>query len=304
MSWDVHAEKLRQLAWHQAQQFSRRQEIAAVAITGSVARGQTWEGSDVDLWGFSHKHEDGFEDGIVDGVYWEIDIKPLSWLRVDIDEQTWLHPPPLTDNDRISHVEALWGCHIVLDGEGALLRLKHAVDSRVADRHWLNRRADLYLSYGRGCLDALRYASPLRAIISARDIATQYGIAAYWMRSGQLLTSMMRVPERLAHAPELHRLYSAIFGLGGQPALETLLDAYHHLPEAIRRETQQDVELEVLPAAHQGAYDGATRYLRQQLSGRFNTEAVRPALALEEDLDAQKARVLQYTTELLERCRR
>ena len=100
---DVNSHELEQKLWrlarHKAAAYASRSEMAAVAITSSVARRMVWEGSDIDLWGFVRTGEEDFEDGLEEGVYWEIDIKPLSWLEVKIDEQTWLRPPALREDE-------------------------------------------------------------------------------------------------------------------------------------------------------------------------------------------------------------
>jgi len=296
-------ERLLALARRKAAEFAARPELAAVALTSSVARGMTWAGSDVDLWGFAHPiagrdAEDGFEDGAEDGIYWEIDIKPLSWLPAEIGERAWLDPPALTD-DEVSPLEALWGCRVIKDVDNRLLRVKQAVDTRVDDREWLNRRAELFLTYGRGCLDGLRHADAVYAIVLAREVATRYGIAAYWMRRGLLLTSVARVPEKLAHEPQIHALYCDIFGLRGRDGYDEYVAAYQQLPAHIRKQEQRSLEIELTAASKRELYDGLVRYFRQGLPDWYGIEAVRPILALEEDPQAQKGRVLEQVTRLL-----
>ena len=77
--------------------------MVALAITGSLARGTPWAGSDVDLWGFTESSDEAFEDGMVDDLYWEIDLRHVSWLDVDADD--WLRPPAL-EADSITALEA------------------------------------------------------------------------------------------------------------------------------------------------------------------------------------------------------
>ncbi len=161
--------RLQALAMEKAEEYAGRPGTVAVAITGSVARGTTWAGSDVDLWVFADAPTP-FEDGLVDGIYWEADIVPAAQLEVPGDPDGWLWPPELGEHaDRI--LEVLWGCRVAYDPTGRLTLLKQAVDRRARDLLWLRRRADLFLAYGRGCLAALRYAPPLWAIIAAREVA-------------------------------------------------------------------------------------------------------------------------------------
>ncbi|MDX1664441.1 MAG: nucleotidyltransferase domain-containing protein [Candidatus Promineifilaceae bacterium] len=297
-----HPARLRRLAQAKAAHFAERDDLAAVAITGSVARGRLWAGSDVDLWAFSKSGEEAFHDGVEEGIYWEIDIAPLSSLEIPIGPETGLHPPRVTDQDEISMVEALAGCQIVKDETGALYRVQQAINARVGDWRWLRRRAGRYLSYGRGFVESLHYAPPLDAIVLAREAATRYGIAAYWMGAGALLTSAMRIPEQLAHAPEIHRLYREIFSLNGEEGWEQFLQAYRMLPITIQEATLADLQREALPTARRGYYDGALRYMRSVLGDRREAEPVQPLLVPGGNLEVRRRRVLRQVEALLELC--
>ena len=287
------------LALQRAQDYIGRPGTVAVAITGSVARGTVWEGSDIDLWVFVEGPE-AFEDGLLEGVYWEANIRPAAWLE-GVDPAHWLEPPPLSAGaDGL--FEALWGCRVVFDPAGRLAALREAVERCVADRAWLARRAERSLDYGRGCLDGLAHAGPLQAIVLARRVATEYGITAYWMGQGRLLSSGCRIPERLAEAPRLQALYREVFGLTGRAGAEAMLAALRTLPPVIQEHIRPDLEREVLPIWALGCYDGGVRYLRQELAEAFRPEEVAPALALEPDLEAQKARVLAQAREVLCLC--
>ena len=306
------AAALRALAQQKASDYAARDDLAAVAITGSLARGWnqaaggTWAGSDVDLWAFAYdENADAFYDGVEETtagtLYWEIDIAPLYQLQRDLDAETWLSPPGLVD-DPITLVEALWGCQIIKDETGALYRIQQAIGTRVNDRHWLHQRAGRYLSYGRGVLEGLYYAPPLEAIVLAREVATRYGIAGYWMRSGALLTGVMRIPERLAHAPEIHRLYRELYGLRGEETWAEFLDNFRQLSSEIREAVQPDLEQEAHPVAEYGYYDGALRYMRALLPGQFSAEAVQPVLGLGENVEVRRRRVLRQAEALLALC--
>ncbi len=289
--------QLESLALQRAQDYASRPDTVAVAVTGSIARGTVWPGSDIDLWVF-HEGPEAFEDGLIKGIYWEADIRPAAWLEGP-DPKRWLEPPPL--NGRADGVfEAIWGCRVVHDPAGRLGALKQAIDRCVADRAWLHRRAERFLGYGRGCLAALAYADPLHAIVLARCVATEYGITAYWMGQGRLLTSGSRIPEQLEGAPRLQALYRAVFSLTGQAGAEEMLAALRTLPAAIQEHVRSDVEWEVLPVWRHGCYDGGVRYLRQGMPHWFPPEQVRPVLALEPDLEAQKERVLAQAREILD----
>ena len=299
---DALRDRLERLARRRAAHFAGRDDLAAVAITGSVARGRIWAGSDVDLWAFSRSGEQAFHDGVEDGIYWEIDIAPLSSLEIPIGPETGLHPPRVTDQDEISMVEALAGCEIVKDDTGALYRVQQVVNARVGDWRWLRRRAGRYRSYGRGFLEGLHYAPPIDAIVLAREAATRYGIAAYWMRAGTLLTSAMRIPEQLAHAPEIHRLYREIFSLNGEEGWEQFLQAYRALPISIQEATLADLQREALPTARRGYHDGALRYMRSVLGDRREVEALQPLLVPGGNLETRRRRILRQTEALLELC--
>lgn len=303
---------LQALARRKASEYAAREDLVAVAITGSLARGWdqfdggVWAGSDVDLWAFAYDEDaKEFHDGVVESdagpLYWEIDVLPLPHLQIRLDEESWLSPPGLAD-DAVTLVEALWGCQIVKDESGALYRLQQAINSRVADWGWLRRRAGRYLSYGRGSLEGLYYAPPLEAIVLAREVATRYALAAYWMQAGTLLTSVMRVPERIAHAPEIHRLYRELYGLRGEETWAQFLEDFGQLPAEIREAVRPDLEQEVRPVAEQGYYDGALRYLRALLPAQFGTEAVQPVLGLGSNLEVRHRRVLRQVEALLTLC--
>ncbi len=292
--------QLESLALQRAQDYIGRPGTVAVAITGSIARNTIWEGSDIDLWVF-HEGPEAFEDGLIEGIYWEADIRPAAWLEAPEPER-WLAPPSL--HGRADGIfEALWGCRVLFDPTGRLAALQQAIDGHVADPEWLCRRAEGFLAYGRGCLDALVHAEPLHAIVLARYVATEYGITAYWMGQGRLLTSGCRVPERLERAPRLQALYREVFGLTGRAGAEEILAALRTLPAPIQEYVRSDVELEVLPIWQLGCYDGGVRYLRQGMPQWFPPEAVQPVRALEADLKAQKERVLAQAHEILALCR-
>jgi hypothetical protein len=292
-------ELLEQIALDKAKFYSQLPDTVAVAITGSIGRGLTWAGSDVDLWVY-RDGERAFEDGWLHGVYWEADLESATLLDIQINEMTWLRPHPL-NGDEISLLEALWGCRVFYDPTGKLAAIKQAIDSRVADKHWLQRRAELFITYGRGCLAGLQHADALNAILLARVIATDYGITAYWMRRGKLLTSVLRVPERLADEPELQRLYCEVFGLTGEAGADEFLENLKHLPIQIQDAIEGDVE-ECKPAIPLGYPDGVIRHLRQGAASWFNRLEVRPILALQDDLEAQKAEVLEKVGVILNLC--
>jgi hypothetical protein len=288
-------DKLLALAEKKASEYAERQESVAVAIIGSVARGDTWEGSDIDLWVFAEGRE-RFEDGLVDDVYWEADIHPASDLDCTLDDKSWLKPPSLNE-DAARLTEVLWGCKVMLDTENKLTSLKEAIDSRVANQELMNRRVMMYLEYGGVCLTGLEFAEPVYAIVNARAVATDYGIASYWMKQGQLLSSMMRVPERLESMPEIQRLYREVFSLRGKAGAEEFLRRAENLPSQVYEHIKRDLELEF----DMRSPDGSVRHFRQMMAaGGFNLEDILPVLGLEDDLEAQKARVLEQTRQILD----
>lgn len=299
----ITAQSLRTLAERKQRDLLQDKSLIALALTGSLPRGTVWEGSDLDFWGFSADGEEDFRDGVEDGIYWEIDIAPAAALEIAIDDETWLNPPAFHDGDSISLLEALSGCEIIHDPTGQLARITAAIQSRLADPAWMRRRADRFLSYAAGALDALHFAPPISAILHAREAATNYAIAAYWMRQGSLLTSTIRIPERLAAAPEIQRLYCDIFALDGQAALDEFMRGFAGLPDDLREELHSDVYNEALPAAQRGAVDGALRYLRMMMMEQALEEGrldeVTPCLGLDADLAAQQRRILAQCRQLL-----
>lgn len=282
--------------------FRQNSAIKALALTGSLARGMTWAASDLDFWGFLDGDEDDFDDDVTDGIYWEIDLKPLAWLDVPLDAAAWLTPPPL-QGDNVTALEALWGCRVIYDQDGRLTRVAQAVQERMNNQAWLNQRADNYILYGYGCLDALDFAPPLFAIVWARQIATQYGVCAYWMRRGKLLSSVLRVPERLADHPPIQTLYRELWGLQGKSTWDTFLAGFTQLPEPIQATFGADIEREVQPAIQLGHYDGGVRHMLDMLVQDYPLEDLLPVLLLETDLAAQKERILLQVRHFLDLCR-
>ena len=293
------ASPLRQLARQKAQEYAQRDDLIAVAITGSVARGTTWAGSDVDLWAFTRHDDPDFEDGVENDLYWEIDIKPLAWLETAPD--VWLRPPALENNDGISPLEALWGCEIIKDEDGTLTRLKQTIDQHMADAAWLHRRAENYLTYGRGVLEGLFYADPLRAMVLAREVAVKYGVAAYWMKRGRLMSSGTRIPEQLADTPDIHYLFRLIYALNGKATLDEFFGNLTHLNPDIQKKIAPDLENEVKPAYRNGNYEGALVYMRQGLPRWFSPYEVLPILGIPVNQVEHRARLLPWVWELLEK---
>ncbi|MBI5930034.1 MAG: hypothetical protein HY862_12040 [Chloroflexi bacterium] len=294
-------EVLEKIALDKAKTYVERPDTVAVAITGSIGRGMMWEGSDVDLWVY-RKGKRAFEDGwdLTHGIYWEADIESAELLDIQIDNYTWLRPHALY-GDEIGLMEALWGCRVYYDSTGKLSAIKQAIDSRVANKRWMHHRAELFISYGRGCLAGLQSADALTAILAARVVATDYGITAYWMRRGKLLTSAVRVPERLASEPELQRLYTEVFGLTGRIGAEGFLENLKRLPIQIQDAVEGDVE-ECKPALKLGYYDGVIRHLRQGMAFWFKPNEVMPVLGLWDDLEIQKGEVLEKVGVILDLC--
>lgn len=302
MSIAARTTALRDLARRKQADFLQRGDLIALALTGSLPRRLVWEGSDLDFWGFSTSEDDEFLDGVIDDLYWEIDIAPASVLDLDIDTETWLNPPHYRSGDEVGLLEALSGCEILHDPTGKLKRVTTAIEERLADRAWLRERATRYLHHASAALDELASAPPIEAILYAREIASNYIVAAYWMQQGQLLTSVIRLPERLP--ADLRRLYCDIWALNGQAALDEFMQNYAQLPDAIREDSHSDVYNEALPAAQIGAVDGAMRYLRftMMIQGieEGHLDDVLPCLGLEADVAAQQQRVIRQCREMME----
>jgi hypothetical protein len=292
--------RLKTLMQQKVADFTRREEILACALTGSLARGRVWEGSDLDFWGFWDKYDDAFEDGMVDGIYWEIDIQPLDWLR-GWDYKRLSYPPPFTSDEfGVTPLEALWGAQVQFDQEGTLTQVVALVQRLMNDKVWLRQRGANYVRYGLECLPTLEAKDPAQAILDARRIAIVYGINAYWMKRGELLSSVIRIPERLHEHPEIQALLKQIFSLHGQPGWDAFYAVYQTLPESIHAEADPDMEREILPAVRLGMADGGLCHFRFIADGWLPLDEAWPVMGFEPDLDAQKARVLGQTKQLLE----
>ncbi len=293
-------QRLQALMAHKHAEFASRSELSACALTGSVARGRVWDGSDLDFWAFWEQDDDEFEDGMVDGVYWEVDIQPLDWLRNWTVDRS-IEPPPFNEDEfGVTPLEALWGARVLFDREGTLTRVVGQVARLMNDPGWLRRRAENYLRYGLECLAALPTHDPARAILDARRIAIVYGINAYWMLRGQLLSSVIRIPERLSDAPDVQHLLRSVFNLGGVAGWEQFYSAYQTLPPDIREEADPDMDREILPAVKLGMADGGLCHFRFIADGWLPLETVWGVMGFEADMNAQQRRVLREARELLE----
>lgn len=291
-------DRLEALARTKHAEFAARPELRACALTGSLPRGMVWDGSDLDFHGYWEHDDDDFEDGVSDGIYWEIDIEPLRVLAADAAE---LLQAPLFSSEQFGAtiLEVLWGARVLFDHDGALERATALVGRLTADRAWLRRRAANYLHYGRECLDALTDAPPRQAILDARRISIVYGVNAYWNQQGKLFSSAIRIPERLADHAEIHGLFRSIWNLDGRRGWDAFYAAYQTLPAALREEADPDMEREILPSVELGMADGGVCHFRFIAEGWLPLDEIAPLLGFEPDLAAQKARVLRQTAALL-----
>ena len=292
--------RLQTLMQKKVADFAQREEIRAVALTGSLARGRVWAGSDLDFWGFWGKGDDAFEDGMADSIYWEIDIESLDWLH-GWDAQRFIQPPPFDQEEfGVTPLEALWGAQVQFDHDGTLTEVVALVQRLMDDKAWLRQRGANYVRYGLECLKTLEEKDPTQAILDARRIAIVYGINAYWMKRGELLSSVIRIPERLHEHAEIQALLKQIFNLNGQAGWEEFYATYQTLPQSIRDETDPDIDREILPAVRLGMADGGMCHFRFIAAGWLPLEDVWPVMGFEADLEAQKVRVLGQARQLLE----
>ncbi|MFN8377838.1 MAG: hypothetical protein U0452_04130 [Anaerolineae bacterium] len=292
------------LARRKHAQFAARPELLACALTGSLARGRVWAGSDLDFIGIQAGPDDAFEDGVEDEIYWEMDVLPLDWLD-GLSAEALIHPPGFSaEVFDDSPLEVLWGAQVLFDRHGALTQAVETACQLSRDAEWLRERAANYLAYAQACLDERRTASPRRTILDARRIAVAYGVTAYWMQRGELMSSAIRIPERLSDHPAIHRLFRGIFNLGGQPAWDTFFAAYLTMPSAFREEADPDVFREILPAVGLGMADGGLCHFRLIADGWLPLDEIGPLMGFEPDEESQKARVIGQTRELLEQIAR
>lgn len=294
-------DRLHALANRKHAEFAVRPDLLACALTGSLARGRVWAGSDLDFSGFHDKPVEGFEDGVEDGIYWEIDVRPLAWLD-GLSAEALIQPPAFsTEVFGDSPLEVLWGAQVLFDRHGALTDSVETAFRLSSDMDWLRERAANFLRYARFCLDQWQTAAPRRAILDARRIAVAYGVTAYWMQRGELMSSAIRIPERLRDHPEIQLLFRGIFNLGGLPAWDNFFAAYQTMPPEIRREADPDVYREILPAVELGMADGGLCHFRFLAEGWLPLDQIEPLMGFEPDQESQKIRVLEQARELLDR---
>ena len=296
--------RLHALANRKHAQFATRPDLVACALTGSLARGRGWAGSDLDFSGFHAGPEDEFEDGVEDGIYWELDVRPLAWLD-GLTADGLIQPPAFSaEVFGDTSLEVLWGAQVLFDRHGALTDAVETALRLSSDRAWLRERAANTLRYARFCLDQRQAAPPRRAILDARRIAVAYGVTSYWMQRGELMSSAIRIPERLRDHPDIQRLFQGIFNLGGQSAWDSFFAAYQAMPPGIRREADPDVFREILPAVELGMADGGLCHFRFLAEGWLPLDQIEPLMGFEPDEESQKMRVLGQAYELLDRIER
>ena len=299
----MHERTLKQRLWALATrkqaEWEARPDLVACAMTGSLARGTVWPGSDLDFNGFWMSDEDDFEDGVEEGIYWEIDVRPLNWLQIDADA---LLRPPVFGPDVFGDtpLEVLWCARVLFDRDGALERAVDETARLASDRDWLQQRAGNYLAYAETCLRALADEPATRAILDARRIAIAYGVTAYWMQRGALLASAIRIPERLADHPAIQALLCGIFNLDGQRGWDAFFAAYQTMPPSVREEADPDVFREILPAVKLGMANGGLCHFRFIAEGWLPLDLVEPLMGFEPDREAQRQRVLAQTQAFLE----
>jgi hypothetical protein len=297
-------DRLWALARLKAAEFAARDDLLACALTGSLARGRVWAGSDLDFVAIHAGPDDTFEDGMAGDIYWEVDVLPLDWLDA-LDADALLQPPPFgPDVFGDTPLEVLWGAQVLFDRRGALTAAVERAAALARDHGWLRERARRTLSAGLRALDSQHAEPPRRAIVNARRIAVAYGVTAYWMLRGELMSSAIRIPERLADHPAIQQALRAVFGLGGRPAWDAFFAAYRAMPAEIREEADPDMFREILPAVELGMADGGLCHFRLMADGWLPPETVAPLMGFEPDEQAQKARVLDQTRVCLDQIAR
>lgn len=218
MNSDAWRIQLRAWANKCAQKFSKRPDVLGVVIGGSLARGQEWRHSDLELGILVEKKDETLPHfNIVAGRGVEV----FQLIRSQLEEQIGLvESGDLTPV--VSWPIQFWKCRIVHDPRGVLGRFKSQFDPQLFSTEVVRQRLEALFLHIDQELDVARdfvaQAKPAAALVKTRWAMNEAILALHWIH-GELPRSQNRTDSRLrllckrsSNMP-FYSLYRRIFAL-------------------------------------------------------------------------------------------
>ncbi|HEX28984.1 TPA: hypothetical protein ENG04_02750 [Candidatus Poribacteria bacterium] len=197
---------------------AKQKGVLGVVISGSLARGDVWEGSDVDLhvlWRSKgcFSSVGGFLEGVLINVH-DVWVDMMEAIVEDIDCFCRSDLP-----------DQLYGCRILYDPYGLWNRYKAFIDSKRFDPKIIACKVNCYVEKAMKLLakaeESFRLKDWASSVFYAQRAAieTAFGIT---VKCGDLIRSANRFPENLKALTErngleeLYKLFRSVHGLTGR----------------------------------------------------------------------------------------
>ncbi|MBE0699507.1 MAG: hypothetical protein IH586_21500, partial [Anaerolineaceae bacterium] len=185
-------------AWAQrcAAEFQNRAGVLGVVIGGSLARGQEWRHSDLELGILVEERDPNLP---YFNIYEGRGVEAIQLVRRDLEEQV-----SLAEGGDLSPISSwpiqLWTCRVISDPTGVLGRFKKQFDPGLFDPTviekklgGLRQQIDKALAEAR---DLLTQNKPLMALVRTRQAMNEAILAVHWAH-GELPRSQNRTDSRL-----------------------------------------------------------------------------------------------------------
>jgi len=196
MSSDAWRIQLRAWANACAQKFSKKPDILGVVIGGSLARGQEWRHSDLELGILVEKKDETLPHFNIDAGR---GVEVFQLVRPQFEEEIGLvESGDLTPI--VSWPIQFWKCRIVYDPHEVMGRFKRQFDSKLFSSGVVRQRLEgLFLNIDKELAlarDLLAQAKPAAALVKTRWAMNDAILALHWIH-GELPRSQNRTDSRL-----------------------------------------------------------------------------------------------------------
>jgi predicted nucleotidyltransferase len=206
--------KLRGLAQKYSNILAKRDGVLGIVISGSLARGNVWEGSDVDLhvlW------DSEGQESYVEGMFTSFtDDFVLRWdedMLINIhDEYVGDVESIIGDVNRLCGSELpdqVYGCEVVFDPHGMWTRYKSVIDSIRFEPEFIAKKVDFHIQQALTLISKAEKSLALEdyasAVFHAQRAAIEVAFGAT-VECGGLIRSAQRFPENLKALAEKHGL--------------------------------------------------------------------------------------------------
>ena len=235
-------DRLTRLAEKQAGIAAEQEGVLGVVISGSIARGDVWEGSDVDLhvlWESGEKRSaiGGFVEGAL------INVHDVYAGYMDYITGT------MKGFCRNDVADQLYGCRIFYDPRGMWSRYKSIIDSRRFDPEIIAGKVEFRMEQARKELSRAEKAHELEDWASVLFYAQQAAMEAAFgatVKCGSLIKSANRFPENLKILAEqnglekLYEFFRQIHRLTGNiETVERVVVACESVPRIFAQELER-----------------------------------------------------------------